>query len=439
MKWLASVIDLACTANEIFWLYQWVNLLLQKKSFVMLREKRGIKIEYVLYALYVGLVFCMNRVVLTSPYTMVVVMAINFVAVLCCWNGDLIHVFAVVGGYFFALFLKGNLEILVTGIIGGDALIQATTGEQGLMRVIYLSVCGSALFVLNMCLIRFIKRRGLQTKGIRYLSFISVIGIIGSVFLANFMLGSFDIHISLVWYIFVGSLLVATFLFVIYVKRKELQMRMELLKAQNEMLEQNYMQVNEFYTRNAKLYHDMNHHFDAIYHMLQSDENERAKDYLKSLRAAESKEDYKYQAKSGINVIDAVLCEASRKAHEKGINYTEKISMLPYNLGIESTDLCSILANLLTNALEAAQQEMFVELKKVRETLFITVKNDYETPPVVVNGKFVTHKKEKSLHGWGTQIVEQIVEKYEGSVEYTVSERYFAAYVMLNEKDSVGI
>jgi len=173
--------------------------------------------------------------------------------------------------------------------------------------------------------------------------------------------------------------------------------------------------------------------------MLQSDENERAKDYLKSLRAAESKEDYKYQAKSGINVIDAVLCEASRKAHEKGINYTEKISMLPYNLGIESTDLCSILANLLTNALEAAQQEMFVELKKVRETLFITVKNDYETPPVVVNGKFVTHKKEKSLHGWGTQIVEQIVEKYEGSVEYTVSERYFAAYVMLNEKDSVGI
>jgi sensor histidine kinase regulating citrate/malate metabolism len=111
--------------------------------------------------------------------------------------------------------------------------------------------------------------------------------------------------------------------------------------------------------------------------------------------------------------------------------------MLPYNIGIESPDLCSLLANLLTNALEAAQQEMFLELKKVRETLFITVKNDYETQPVIINGKFITNKKEKSLHGWGTQIVEQIVEKYEGSVEYTVSERYFAAYVMLNERDAV--
>lgn len=434
MRWLASGIDLVCTANEIFWLYQWVNLLMQKKAFVVLREKRGIKAEYILYALYVGLVFCMNRVVLTSPYTMVVVMTINFVAVLYCWNGDLMHTSAVVGGYFFALFLKGNFEILLTGIIGGDALIQATTGEQGIIRVIYLLICGSAWIPINLCLIRLIKNRGLRTKGIRYLAFISVIGIIGSVFLANFMLNSFNIHISTSWYVFVGSLLIATVLFILYVKRKEMQVRMELLMSQNEMLEQNYMQVNDFYSRNAKLYHDMNHHFDAIYHMLQTDDSERAKEYIKSLRAAEADADYKYQAKSGINVIDAVLCEMSRKSQVKGIHYTEKISVLPYDLGIESKDLCSLLANLLTNALEAAEHEMSVELKKIRETLLITVENDYAVAPVVVNGKFVTSKKDKTQHGWGTQIVEQIVEKYEGSVEYVVNERHFVAHVMLNEK-----
>lgn len=434
MRWLANAIDLVCTTNEIFWLYQWVNLLMQKNAFVVLREKQRIKVEYILYALYVGLVFCMNRVVLTSPYTMVVVMAINFVAVLCCWNGDLIHTFAAVGGYFFVLFLKGNLEILITGIIGGDDLILATTGEQGVIRVIYLIISGSLLVLVNLCLIRFIKHRGLRTKGIRYLSFISVIGIIGSVFLANFMLSSFDIHISISWYIFVGSLLIATILFLLYVKRKELQLRMELIMSQNEMLEQNYMQINDFYTRNAKLYHDMNHHLDAIYHMLQSEENERAKDYLKSLRSEEADKEYKYQAKSGINVVDAVLCEMNRKAQAKGVRYAEKISLLPYNWGIENKDLCSLLANLLTNALEAAKQEVSVELKKVQETLVITVENDYTTAPIIVNGKFVTSKKEKTLHGWGTQIVEQIVEKYEGSVEYIVKEERFTAHVMLNEK-----
>ena len=290
------------------------------------------------------------------------------------------------------------------------------------------------MVLINLCLIRFIKRRGLRTKGIRYLSFISVIGIIGSVFLANFMLSSFDIHISISWYIFVGSLLIASILFLLYVKRKEMQIRMELLMSQNEMLEQNYMQVNDFYSRNAKLYHDMNHHFDAIYHMLQREESDRAKDYLKSLRAAEPEEEYTYHAKSGINVIDAVLYEMGRKAQLKGLRYTEKISVLPYNWGIESKDLCSLLANLMTNALEAAEQEMFVELKKIQETLFITVENDYSVDPIVVNGKFVTSKKEKTQHGWGTQIVEQIVEKYEGSVEYIVKEGRFAAHVMLNEK-----
>lgn len=432
MRWLANAIDLLCTANETFWLYQWVNLLMQKSAFIVEREKRGVKAEYVLYALYVGLVFCMNRVVLTSPYTMVVVMAINFVAVLCCWNGDLLHTSAIVGGYFFVLFLKGNLEILITGIIGGDDLIRATTGEQGAIRVVYLLIGGSSLVLINLCLLKFMKRRGLRTQGIRYLSFISVIGIIGSVFLANFMLSSFAIHISMSWYVFVGSLLIATLLFLLYVRQKEMQLRMEFLMMQNEMLEQNYMQVNDFYSRNAKLYHDMNHHFDAVYHMLQREENERAKDYIRSLRAVEG--EYKYQAKSGINVIDAVLCEMSRKAQAKGIHYTEKISVLPCNCGIENKDLCSLLANLLTNALEAAEQEILVELKEVQEILLVTVENDCAVAPVIVNGKLVTSKKEKLQHGWGTQIVEQIAEKYEGSVEYKVEEGHFAAHVMLNEK-----
>lgn len=216
-------------------------------------------------------------------------------------------------------------------------------------------------------------------------------------------------------------------------RRREFQLRMSFLASRNRMLEENYMRVNEFYTANAKLYHDMNHHFNVLYHLLQEGETVQAKEYIHNLQIADKGAERKIH--SGINVLDAILCEMDLKAEHKGISFVVETPLLPCNLGIENGDICSLFANLLENAIEASSKEVTLQIKKVNQVLFITIKNDYTVSVVKRGGKFLTRKRNKSLHGWGTRIVEQIVQKYEGSIEYEMGNGVFTVYVMMNEKE----
>lgn len=61
------------------------------------------------------------------------------------------------------------------------------------------------------------------------------------------------------------------------------------------------------------------------------------------------------------------------------------------------------------------------------------IRNDYIVPPKVKDGKFQTTKADGEKHGWGTQIVEQIVQKYDGKLEYSIDENYVNIEAMLND------
>ncbi|MGN0335462.1 MAG: sensor histidine kinase [Lachnospiraceae bacterium] len=338
---------------------------------------------------------------------------------------------AVVGGYFFALFLIGNFVISITGMIGGDALISKCTGEIGIIRFFYLIMNGIVWYILNWGCMSYISRKKIKLHSIKSVACISILGFIGSAFLGLMLVNSFSIQVSVVWYVFILFFLFFIFSSYFVMKQNEIKTKMTILATKNEMLERNYMQINEFYTANAKLYHDMNHHFDALYHLLQDGYQEQAKKYLEEIRTPS---DYtKMEVHTGISVLDAIVYEMRLKAQEKGIVFEMEISMLPCDIGFENKDICSLFANLLENAVEASENKVYVQIKRINQTLLAVVKNDYSVKPVINEKKFVSLKKDKILHGWGIQIVEQIVEKYEGSIEYDLEDEMFTVSVMLNE------
>lgn len=432
MRIIATFLDVVCTFNEAFWLFQWVNILLEKRVFTEQNTVYKKYCEWIMEICFVTIVFCMNHIILTSPYTMIVIMLFNLLVVICLWKSDVMQGIAIVGGYFFCMFLKGNIEISITGMIGQDALIQETTAEKGIIRVAYLVLSGGIWFLLNMCGTAYFRNKHIRIRETRYLAGISVVGFIGCAFIGAIMLQSFNIHINLAWYIFLVLLLMAIAVFYYLLKQKDEKLRTTLLQAKNEMLEKNYMRVNEFYVSNAKLYHDMNHHFEAIYHMLQLGQGEQAKEYIESLR---SRNEYdKGEIQTGINVLDAILYEMDIKAKKKGVTLKIESSLLPCDVGISNSDICSLFANLLENAVEAAVKEVMLQIKFINRTILVVVKNDYSIEPVRKDGKFLTNKCDKNLHGWGTQIVDQIVQKYEGDIQYDIKEGYFIAYLLINEK-----
>lgn len=431
MNILVMLIDIICTYNEVFWMYQWVNLCLEKKMYVQAKKDNGKGIERFLQIIYVFTVFCMNRIELTSAYTMVVIMIMTFITVQLFWRSNLMHTSAVVGGYFFALFLIGNVVISITGMIGGDELILKCTGETGIIRFFYLIMNGVVWYILNWGCMSYIERKKIKLHSMKSVACISIIGFIGSAFIGMMLVNSFSIRISVIWYTFILFFLLFIFGSYFIMKQNEIKTKMTILAAKNGMLERNYMQLNEFYTANARLYHDMNHHFDALYRLLQDGNQEQAKKYLEKLRIPF---DYTtIEVHTGISVVDAVIHEMNLKAREKGCVFEMEISMLPCDLGIENEDLCSLFANLLENAVDASVKRVYVQIKRINQTLLAVVKNDYTVKPVVKEGKFVSSKKDKLMHGWGTQIVDQIVQKYEGSIKYDIEESLFTVSVMINE------
>ena len=108
------------------------------------------------------------------------------------------------------------------------------------------------------------------------------------------------------------------------------------------------------------------------------------------------------------------------------------------DLLMSKLDLCSLLGNLLDNAIEAASQAETEALRRVKlsirrkgNLLILAVENGYAIEPVLQNGIFVTNKKDKDLHAIGMRSIRSVAEKYDGVVHNSYENNWFKATVML--------
>lgn len=114
------------------------------------------------------------------------------------------------------------------------------------------------------------------------------------------------------------------------------------------------------------------------------------------------------------------------------------------DLFISKLDLCSLLGNLLDNAFEAAAQAETELLRRVKlsikrkgNLLILMIENGYAIKPVLKNGVFVTHKKDKDLHAIGMRSIQIVAEKYGGVVHHSFKNQWFQATVMLRGYQTV--
>lgn len=115
---------------------------------------------------------------------------------------------------------------------------------------------------------------------------------------------------------------------------------------------------------------------------------------------------------------------------------------------MKPADICSIFANALDNAIEACEnmpeeRERIIrlEIKKAGQFFAIKLINTYEERREGINlGKLFdgkerrTSKKDKSLHGYGTQNINATVEKNNGILKSEAGEGWFTLSIMLPRK-----
>lgn len=196
------------------------------------------------------------------------------------------------------------------------------------------------------------------------------------------------------------------------------------------------MRVSEQNLRNIREFmHDEKNKFLTLRMLLEKGQIEEAKKFFDeleiNLRAVDGG---KPLIDCGNNLINAVINIENAKASSYGV-LLDTSFMVPPRLAIEDNALCSLLMNLIDNAIEAtvaagSAEAVTMSVKLVNEALFIRVCNpvgDRKEERLLLK----TTKDEKNLHGYGTKIIEKIVNKHSGAIEYKIDAEVFTADAML--------
>lgn len=169
--------------------------------------------------------------------------------------------------------------------------------------------------------------------------------------------------------------------------------------------------------------HDFNNHLNLLSAMMQIGKYDKALEYIFNL-AQRVDETFSISKIAHIEV-GAVLCRKCAIAENKGINVELDIKTSLEDLKMNSLDLCTIVFNLVDNAiyeLEYCNEEeknLTIDIGEYDDTYFIAIGNSFPilSPSLyekIFEAKYST--KEGSDHGYGLNIVKQIIEKNKGKI-----------------------
>lgn len=115
-------------------------------------------------------------------------------------------------------------------------------------------------------------------------------------------------------------------------------------------------------------------------------------------------------------IVNAVIWQKSREATEKGIDFKININK-DEELLIEKTDICSVVANLLDNALTEASNHnnSFIEINAKTDIGMVLVEVRNTSDKVFDENQIPETTKTDGCHGYGLEIVDKIAKKYDGS------------------------
>ena len=273
--------------------------------------------------------------------------------------------------------------------------------------------------ILNGILISAIRHKGIG-KTFTALNLLKTFGIafFSTAFLCDFFMDMIYGN-AIQNYVFLSCLVSLLLMVCFYFRQSQLKMQISVLDTQYELIEGQYVRAQNFYTENAKLYHDIKHHLRALERFLQNGDRREALAYIESVQ--EPLQCKMIPVHTGVDIVDTVIYEAKEKAEQRNILLVVETPILPSGLKLEDREFCVLFANLLNNALEAAKEQIRLNIAITAGFLVIEMQNDYKEKPVVKNNHFVSEREQDSLaHGWGMKIIEQIVGKYQGELSIRV-------------------
>ena len=213
-------------------------------------------------------------------------------------------------------------------------------------------------------------------------------------------------------------------------------MELNALRQKAELEREKYHTTKLNYDELRSIRHEIKNHNFYMKALLDEGKIDAAREYLDRVSAQGTK--YLKSFDSGNYAVDVVMNHEMAAAKEQGVTLNPNI-LVPHVLPFRDEDICSLLSNLLDNAIEASAQSgeanptVHISMLPRQEYLFIRVTNpvDKTLPEKRRMTLETTKEKHTELHGFGTRIIRRIAERYHGSVKYSMTGGIFTTDVML--------
>lgn len=201
---------------------------------------------------------------------------------------------------------------------------------------------------------------------------------------------------------------------------------LDAIKMQSEIQFAHYEELNNKYVETQCMVHDIEKHISAIEKLSKNRDFSEAEQYTAKLRAELKRHKNIFECSN--RILSAVMSQKISLAESKGIIVETKIEDMTLDF-MDETDITSIFANLMDNAIEACdevtgEKVISVKMCRINDFLYIDMMNSFSGHFIQNNGKFETTKT--GHKGYGMISIKMAIEKYNG-------------YIITDQKDKMFI
>lgn len=228
----------------------------------------------------------------------------------------------------------------------------------------------------------------------------------------------------------------SSIMFVMLVKASREKNEHFMIQLQFHEQQKMYQSICSAYKNLEILQHDMKNDLLSLQSMLHQNKMKEAEHYLEQYTKTKL-EQFQIFVHTGQELIDAVINIKLNYAREQQIDVSCQISanIEPF----DPEDIVSLFSNAIDNAIESSvnqtRRHIYIVMEDKRNYLHISIGDAVDKSVLDENSELKTTKKEKKYHGFGKQSMMNIVQKYEGMMEYYESNGiFFVDFLLKNTK-----
>ena len=267
---------------------------------------------------------------------------------------------------------------------------------------------------------------------------------------------------NLIIWVSIGLLFITVAIFLMHelfvkeeIKNANLALNLQRLEMENE----HFHEINSIYEDIRAWRHEYNNNLIVLRDLTRQGNKERILSYIDNI----SNEPLQFEStlQTGNFILDSIVSAKLGLAQKRGIEVSIQ-AVYPRKHRINDNDLCTIVGNLLDNAIEACgfpskapkqnsneileqaqdrEQEEAIKEKFERryidfeflakgKNIVISVQNSYFHEVKMSNERFVSRKDGK-FHGIGLSLLDSVVHKYNGHIMRNHENGVFKTYVIL--------